>query len=133
MAPIETCIEDQDILDFLEDLQYIGQLHPVSRDNKRPPIIALLVPVEIALEEINEKFGDGIDPPLREGLIPNMSRDQLISFLEENGINVYVRTDQFVKDKEDHNKMDKDSSQFDRAWERYISASRKASTVAMAA
>ena len=73
---IEYKIDDQDIIDMLEGLRYIGKLYPVSRKDKRPPIIALLVAFFDALKEVHTRFA-----PI---LIPIMSEDSASKSLREN-------------------------------------------------
>ena len=100
-------LNQQKVLDYLDKVGYTGTLYPAIKTNKRPEIIGLLVPVSDATNQLEHRFK------------LEMSNDEFIDLLERNEI--LMDREQFVKDRDEHNEMDKDSTQFDKLWARYES------------
>lgn len=77
----------ESVIDVLTSLRFIGQVHPTYRNSIDPKIIALLVPINSALDEARS-----VDPDL--------TRTQLLKILKEKNIYVFNSIDDFVKLKE---------------------------------
>lgn len=93
---LDTVPSGIDYIGFLKGRGYLGQLHPWRRGDPTPPLIAMLVPDQMALDEVTRWSGQ------------DFTLNALRKYLKENGCYTYSdfkNTDDFVKAKEKHNKM----------------------------
>jgi hypothetical protein len=72
---------------YLERRKMIGQLHPWNRFDQSKPIIGLLVPLEIAINECVHWSGQEI------------TRSEFLRYLTDNGVHAFNTIDDFCKEK----------------------------------
>jgi hypothetical protein len=79
--------------EFLKRRQFIGQVHPWNKNEQNNnPMMALLVPVQNAIDECNYWSGQDI------------TREQFLTYMKNNNIYVFKNIDDFVKAREEYDK-----------------------------
>ena len=86
-VPVAQDLAPERVIDLLWRFQFVGRLHP--------QIIALMVPVEIALKEVQAELGAHWRAPERE-----LTRNAFLSILGAHDIQVIRDIDHFCKLKE---------------------------------
>jgi len=91
----------------------VGQIYPTNRHSETEPVIALLVPVQNAMDEYQAQTGEEV------------TRKAFISLLKEQGVHVFNNLEDFDKFKNNLKKLEKEVKQNKVAQKRNISEERR--------
>lgn len=83
------------IAGFLKSHRFTGQVFPINKNDEQEPVIALLVPVGIAMDEYQGWSGQDI------------TRHDFIKNLRDNGVHVFNNIDEFIKLRDSKKKLEK--------------------------
>lgn len=100
-------------VNLLKNYRMIGQLSPWNIKDEAEPVVTLLVPVETALSEYKDYFGQDI------------TRNDFLKALKEAGVLVFNNIDEFVKIRDNLKTINKLTQKEKKKFKRSLSEERK--------